>query len=72
MAMFMIFQSAWFGGNGAKIIGECNCADDLIWDDDDLMCREGGIGGWVIFGIMVGIFAGFVLLCICCWKCLCK
>ena len=67
----MIFQSGWFGGN-ARIIGECECAHDLSWDNDDLMCREGGIGGWVIFGIIVGVFACLVLLCICCWKCLCK
>ena len=67
MAMFLIFQSAWFGGNGGQIIGECNCVNGLVWvwDDDNLMCRNGGfeLGGWVIFGIVIGVFACLVLSC---------
>ena len=31
---------AWFGGDWAAIIGECNCPNGMVFNDNELQVRD--------------------------------
>jgi hypothetical protein len=57
-------QNLWFGGDVARIVGECVCPVGLYFDDSEMNCRQNSVGlsGWSMFGIVIGslILIGFL------------
>ena len=59
-------QNLWFGGDVARIVGECNCPDGMFFDDDDMQCRP--VPGFGILAIL-GIVIAAIVPCCCCVAC---
>ena len=57
---FSIFQSRF---NGLPPTGECGCKAGLVWDDDNLECRSGGLGAGYIVLIVLGIIIALGIGC---------
>ena len=62
-------QSGWYGGKG-KVIGECSCGEDFVWDDDDLECVKAGIGAGMVVLIIFLVIAALIICC-CVFKVFC-
>ena len=62
--LFIYFQSLWFGGDLASIVGECACSDSLFWNEDELECQTPTFGsvGMIILFILIALVA----TCGCC------
>ena len=58
------FQSGWFGGDWARIVGECACPRGMVFDEREMQCQTAMFGsiGAIIGVVFVGIL---VLLCAC-------
>jgi len=60
---------AWFGGDFAAIIGECDCPDNMQWNNYEVKCEPLNLG-LVAFGLgIAGIIAIIVGICCCCACC---
>ena len=65
--MFFFAQALWFGGDVARIVGECACPRGMRWDDYEMECENDFLGG---VGTVLGVVAGIALLFIlCCCGC---
>ena len=68
----LCWQALWFGGDAARIVGECSCPNGMRWDDDDLECENTYYGGGGVAGLAGGLVAGLViglLILVCCCGC---
>eukprot|EP00092_Neocalanus_flemingeri_P035959 GFUD01039152.1.p1 GENE.GFUD01039152.1~~GFUD01039152.1.p1 ORF type:complete len:195 (+),score=49.27 GFUD01039152.1:81-665(+) len=65
------YSRAWYGGDFAAIVGECECQGGMVWNDYELQCQVQQFGGLMTALIVVLVFA--VLGCCCCgffcWFC---
>ncbi len=62
----------WFGGDAARIVGECSCPQGMVWDDDDLECESRGFGGGGLAGlgaVLTAIVGVIVISLLCCCGC---
>ncbi len=55
-------SALWFGGDAARIVGECACPHGMVWDDYEMECEMAGFGIGMIF---VFIIVVLILLCCC-------
>eukprot|EP00090_Calanus_glacialis_P028914 TRINITY_DN46358_c0_g1_i1.p1 TRINITY_DN46358_c0_g1~~TRINITY_DN46358_c0_g1_i1.p1 ORF type:complete len:202 (-),score=57.48 TRINITY_DN46358_c0_g1_i1:95-700(-) len=62
---------AWYGGDFAAIVGECECQGGMVWDDRELQCQEPSFGGAMV-ALIICLVLG-VMCCCCCgaawWFC---
>ncbi len=61
-------QALWFGGDVARIVGECSCPDGYFFDDNEMECQQASI--IVGAGAIVGLLAAALFACCCC-GCIC-
>ena len=54
---------AWFGGDLASIVGECQCGDGVDWDEGFLECEEPLSAGRIVLMVLI------VLFCFCIFGC---
>jgi hypothetical protein len=61
--IFSLLQNLWFGGDVARIVGECACPHGMYFDNREMYCRRNFMGG--TFGI-IGLIMGILILVGCC------
>jgi len=64
-------SSFWFGGDFAKIRGQCECRDGWDWADRDFRCEEQTFLPWVMALIVVAVLGSMCCCCVgvACWFC---
>ena len=60
-------SALWFGGDVARIVGECACPQGMFFDDDEMQCETNVIGG---VGASIGLIVA-ALFGMCCCGCIC-
>jgi len=57
-------NAGWFGGDWARIVGECACPRGMVFNEREMQCQTAAFGsiGYIIGVVFVGIL---VLLCAC-------
>lgn len=64
-------SSFWFGGDFAKIRGQCECQDGWDWADNDFRCEEKVFLPWVVALIVIAVMSSLCCCCVgaACWFC---
>lgn len=64
-------SSLWFGGDFAKIRGQCECRDGWDWAERDFRCEEQVFLPWVVALIVVAVLSSLCCCCVgvACWFC---
>ena len=62
-AFGILFQALWFGGDVARIVGECACPHGMVFDNREMQCERSFMGG--IGMIVSSLFAVLILMCCC-------
>ena len=57
----------WFGGDAARIVGQCACTQGMVWSDREMRCESQMMGGVMggIGMILTALFVGAIILCCC-------
>lgn len=62
-------SALWFGGDAARIVGECACPHGMVWDNREMECEYQMFGGGMMGSIgLVGLIIG-IIMAICCCAC---
>ena len=63
---------AWYGGDFAAIIGQCDCRGGMEWDNRELECQVPRFGGSLVTVLVIVLVLGVLGCCCCgflCWFC---
>jgi len=52
----------WFDGHSKDIVGQCQCGDDMDWQEEELECYVPSLGGGNIALIVVLSLAGAAVM----------
>jgi len=55
---------AWYGGDFAAIVGECECQGGMEWDNHELQCQAPQFGGFLT-ALIVILVISFLGCCLC-------
>lgn len=62
---------AWYGGDFAAIVGQCDCQGGMVWDNYELQCQVPRFGGTMV-ALVIVLVLGVLGCCCCgflCWFC---
>jgi len=63
---------AWYGGDFAAIVGQCDCRGGMEWDNRELECQVPRFGGSLVTVLVIVLVLGVLGCCCCgflCWFC---